>query len=164
VQNSPPTQLVCLSLRNLSRVECSDGELSFDANARSWLKLHTFSFIGDHIAQISRALRLLLRPEQFVNPIPNPSDSIHTNTSVFHNPHHGLRERHYSQQQNEFISMPHLHLQRSQTTTPAQTLPLPPRRPWDPNSAMASHHYVNTKNSKFKFSCLDSKNFAFLLY
>jgi hypothetical protein len=138
-----------LNLRNLSKVECTDGELSFDANVRSWLKLHTFSFIGEHVSQIARALRLLLRPEQFLNPIPNPSDSIHTNNSVLQHAH-GLRERHYSQQQNEFVSMPHLHLhQRSQMTTPAQTLPLPPRRPWhDHPSHMATHHYVNTKNSK----------------
>lgn len=135
-----------MNLRNLSKVECSDGELSFDANARSWLKLHTFSFIGEHTAQISRALRLLLRPEQFLNPIPNPSDSIHTNNSILQHPH-GLRERHFSQQQNEFVSMPHLHLhhQRSQMTTPAQTLPLPPKRIWQ--EPVTSHHYVNTKNS-----------------
>lgn len=105
----------------MSKVECVDGELSFDANARSWLKLHTFSFIGEHVAQIARALRLLLRPEQFLSPIPNPSDSIHTNNSVLQQAHGLLRERHYSQQQNEFVSMPHLHLhQRSQMTTPAQ--------------------------------------------
>lgn len=85
--------------------------------------------------------------EQFLNPI--PSDSINTNNSILHHPQ-GLRERHLLQQQNEFVSMPHLHLhQRSQMTTPAQTLPLPPRKPWHDQTTMASHHYVNTKNSEF---------------
>ncbi|CAD5220281.1 unnamed protein product [Bursaphelenchus xylophilus] len=157
VQGSPPLQIVCLSLRSLGKVECSEGELSFEASVRTWLKPHSFSFSGDHTAQIHRTLRLLLKPDQFVNPIPNPSDSIHTNVSVLqahpshmhltHGNGHSSRPR-----PADFItnSMPMLaQLPRSNTptiaTTPAQTLPLPPRRNYATDRAGSLiHHYVNT--------------------
>lgn len=153
VQNSPPTQLACLNLRNLNAVESGEGVLTFEASARSWLKPHTFSFLGEHTAQISRALRLLLRPDQFLL---NRSGSIQTNNSILQQPHVMIdtnlhqRERHHSQNV-DFItnSMPLLHShQRSATptaiTTPAQTLPLPPRRGRWMQEPPGLHHYVNT--------------------
>ncbi|CAD5214476.1 unnamed protein product [Bursaphelenchus okinawaensis] len=160
VQSSPPQQIVCLSLRSLGKVECSEGELSFEASVRTWLKPHSFSFTGDHTAQIHRTLRLLLKPDQFVHPI-NPSDSIHTNPSVLqaHPSHmnlpHGTSHAHSHSSRArpvDFItnSMPMLaQLPRSNTptiaTTPAQTLPLPPRRNYATDRAGSLvHHYVNT--------------------
>ncbi|KAI6201233.1 hypothetical protein M3Y96_00819900 [Aphelenchoides besseyi] len=161
VQSSPPTQLACLNLRNLNRVECAEGELTFEANARSWLKHHTFSFTGEHTVQISRALRLLLRPDQFLSSgSQTHPDSFQMNNPVLSQPQmmHDMtsQSQHPSGQQPQHLdfatsSMPMLpHPLRSHTptiaTTPAQTLPLPPRRRWmNENQWSNLHHYVNTR-------------------
>ncbi|KAI6214906.1 hypothetical protein M3Y94_00323300 [Aphelenchoides besseyi] len=161
VQSSPPTQLACLNLRNLNRVECAEGELTFEANARSWLKHHTFSFTGEHTVQISRALRLLLRPDQFLSSgSQTHPDSFQMNNPVLSQPQmmHDItsQSQHPSGQQPQHLdfatsSMPMLpHPLRSHTptiaTTPAQTLPLPPRRRWmNENQWSNLHHYVNTR-------------------